>query len=188
MSDVRECVPDIGGASLPGFLPPDITSLNIKCLDCESEDFELRLCRCSGFARASSLACRGCGAEADFDGPLRQKGIPTGVHEEISSGVAEAETRSQGAVVYFIGADQGPVKIGTTSGSVKNRLSGIQTGHPHRLRVLAVADGGYELESAFHLIFAPNRLHGEWFDRTPQLDRLISAYRRQKEANADENS
>jgi hypothetical protein len=72
------------------------------------------------------------------------------------------------AKCYFIGGDDGPIKIGYSI-SVKDRLRTLQLCSPIRLRVLATASGGMQRESAYHGQFAESRLHGEWFERTPGL-------------------
>ena len=64
--------------------------------------------------------------------------------------------------VYFIGASNGPVKIGTTV-NLPARLKKLQTGSPMRLKVLACVDGGVELEARYHRLFAGLRVNGEWF-------------------------
>lgn len=73
-----------------------------------------------------------------------------------------------GPVVYFVGASQGPVKIGHTS-SLHSRLIKLQVGHPHQLRVLAILPGDAELEAQMHERFSAARIRGEWFKRTSEL-------------------
>lgn len=72
--------------------------------------------------------------------------------------------RGQAAVVYVIGpAQSGVVKIGTT-GSLKTRLKGIQTGSPQKLQVRWHFGGSSLLEDFLHRRFDRLRLEGEWFD------------------------
>jgi len=67
--------------------------------------------------------------------------------------------------VYVIQAgDDGPVKIGYTSGPAEKRLRGLQTGNPYKLRILKVFDGDERHESELHRRFAGHRIRGEWFD------------------------
>lgn len=80
---------------------------------------------------------------------------------------ADAEPRPD-ATVYFIGADDGPVKIGIAT-CVKKRLYGLQTSNPNKLYVLATCPGGHDRELEYHAQFAAHRLSGEWFERTPEL-------------------
>jgi hypothetical protein len=64
-----------------------------------------------------------------------------------------------------------PVKIGIT-GNVRARLASVQTGYPKPLEALAVfntpnRDIARKWESAFHKMFAADRLEGEWFNADP---------------------
>lgn len=70
--------------------------------------------------------------------------------------------------VYFISADDGPVKIGLTN-NPEQRLEHLQTGSPYRLKLLAVIRAGRSLERAYHSYFDGSRLNGEWFARSPDL-------------------
>lgn len=76
------------------------------------------------------------------------------------------------AKCYFIGGDEGPVKIGYST-SVDDRLKTIQAHSPLRVRVLATRDGGEDRETAYHAQFAEHRLHGEWFERSPSIESEI---------------
>lgn len=66
--------------------------------------------------------------------------------------------------VYFIGTEDGPVKIGLTT-NVRQRLESLQTASPIKLELLAYCDGDRWLEQRYHDFFAPHRLQGEWFGR-----------------------
>jgi hypothetical protein len=73
-------------------------------------------------------------------------------------------------VLYFIGGDEGPVKIGYSC-NLPKRLATIQAHSPIAVRVLAAihnAQGG-QLEAAYHYRFAQYRLHGEWFERSSEI-------------------
>jgi hypothetical protein len=71
--------------------------------------------------------------------------------------------------VYFVQAgESGPVKIGVT-GNIEDRVRTMQTGSPQPLRVLATFPGGFDLEARLHRMFAPHRVHGEWFAPAPDL-------------------
>lgn len=72
------------------------------------------------------------------------------------------------SLCYFIGAAEGPIKIGH-SVNVRDRMKAMQAGCPVMLSVLATAPGGEERETAYHTQFQDSRLHGEWFERTPEL-------------------
>lgn len=80
---------------------------------------------------------------------------------------ADAEPRPD-ATVYFIGAEDGPVKIGIAT-CVRKRLSGLQTSNPNKLHILATCPGGRARELEYHAQFAASRMSGEWFERTPEL-------------------
>jgi hypothetical protein len=68
-------------------------------------------------------------------------------------------------MIYFIQAiGGGPIKIGYTSTDPHDRLRGIQTGSPYKLRVLAVRTGNRSQEQALHHKLSEHRLEGEWFE------------------------
>lgn len=73
-------------------------------------------------------------------------------------------------IVYFVGGETGPVKIGWTQQPIKERLKCIQSGSPVKLRVLATANRHRIGERQYHRQFAQYRLHGEWFERTPEIE------------------
>lgn len=76
--------------------------------------------------------------------------------------------------VYFIQADNGLVKIGVSADPM-NRLEGLRTGSPLRLRLLGVIPGlGVVGEHELHERFAASRSHGEWFRPTPELATYIA--------------
>ncbi len=116
---------------------------------------ELFLCRCC----ADKLAQ----IERDRDAEQPRPPIPSRMRSD--------------RLVYFIGGDTGPIKIGS-SGNPKSRLIGIQTGSFQQLRILAVCPGGTEQERAYHHRYADQRLQGEWFARTPTLEAEIASLSR----------
>lgn len=72
---------------------------------------------------------------------------------------------------YFVqGVPLSPVKIGRAT-DVASRLSGLQTGTPHELRVLLVLEGDREAE--MHDRFALHRIRGEWFEWCDEIRRFI---------------
>lgn len=77
--------------------------------------------------------------------------------------------------VYFIRrADgQGPVKIGC-SDVPDERLYVFAAWHPYKLEVVAATPGGFDQENALHRYFDAARVHGEWFDLTPELEWIIA--------------
>lgn len=69
--------------------------------------------------------------------------------------------------IYVAGCDGSRlVKIGCTMGDVSVRIRGMQVGSPSLLRLLwqSGPEHGMETELTLHLVFAPYRQHGEWFD------------------------
>jgi hypothetical protein len=126
-----------------------MAKLEMTCKRCSGSDFLTEI-----FERSACLRCCGCGDDVEILQPE---------HREIGH-------------VYFIGATDGPIKIGYTSKAPEQRVKEIQTGNPERLKVLAKTPGSQRLETAFHAIFATQRMVGEWFRRTPELARLVEAY------------
>ena len=148
--------------------------LEIICKGCGCEDFRL-----SKKEADSILSCDGCGNR--FVAPafpyLDQK-MDEGEGNRVEAAVYEGVHAGEAGEgwVYFIGPTNGPIKIGVTAGDPSHRVKGLQTGNPEKLAVIAKTRGGAALERAYHDIFSQNRLTGEWFKRTPQLEGLIKAY------------
>jgi len=69
---------------------------------------------------------------------------------------------------YFIGGEQGAIKIGFSI-DPPSRLKAIQAHSPIVVGILAIRDGGEARETAYHSQFAEHRLHGEWFERCPEI-------------------
>ena len=70
--------------------------------------------------------------------------------------------------VYFVQCgDDGPIKIGKSSGDMKRRLGELQVGNPVELRLLVSIPG--DVEQAMHMRFARQRIRGEWFRPDPVL-------------------
>ena len=83
------------------------------------------------------------------------------------------ELQTARCLLYFVGSDDGTVKIGVTLQPAK-RLASLQTGSPRKLRYLALTEGSLWLERFFHNAFESDRLEGEWFARSPKLERAIA--------------
>lgn len=79
--------------------------------------------------------------------------------------------------VYFISGAGTPIKIGMSNAPYE-RLAALQTAHWARLEILALMEGGIDLEVEMHRCFAALRLEGEWFARAPKLERHIEWVRR----------
>jgi hypothetical protein len=78
--------------------------------------------------------------------------------------------------IYFIGGRTGPIKIGFTT-QVQKRLQRLSSNSPIALRVLASRPGSKADEGRLHVRFQGSRLHGEWFNRTPEILAEISKTR-----------
>ena len=75
--------------------------------------------------------------------------------------------------IYFIGPEQGMVKIGFTN-DLGTRLKRLQCGSPVPLRVIAaISDQPQSLEREYHVRFKSARQHGEWFLRTIEVNAEI---------------
>jgi hypothetical protein len=70
--------------------------------------------------------------------------------------------------IYFVGGDVGAIKIGLAI-DPKKRLQSLQCGSPIPLSILATTPGDKKLEYLYHLRLREHRLHGEWFDRHPNV-------------------
>lgn len=82
-----------------------------------------------------------------------------------------------GHTVYFIQAESGPIKIGTTRGPAEFRACGLQVGSWGTLNVIATEPGGASRESELHRQFAAHRIRNEWFSPSPDLVAYIGALR-----------
>lgn len=93
------------------------------------------------------------------------------IEEEIASRSADWQNLSlkpDERVVYFIASEAGQIKIGIANDPEK-RIRTLQTSHPAKLSILATCPGGQAKEREYHQRFAAHRLHGEWFERHPDI-------------------
>jgi hypothetical protein len=68
------------------------------------------------------------------------------------------------SMIYFIQSGRSEfVKIGHCSGEPSIRLGQLQVGNPERLRLIAVKEGGKEVETRWHAMFEHLHVRGEWF-------------------------
>lgn len=82
---------------------------------------------------------------------------------------------SSEGIIYFIQSEQTKaIKIGYTTGEVRNRVSSLQTAHPCKLHLLATMPGDLQYEKLLHMRFAEHRLEGEWFKVHPDLVEFIA--------------
>lgn len=70
--------------------------------------------------------------------------------------------------VYFVSYQNGPIKIGKAK-NISARMSGLQTGSPHKLELMGVMKGREGLERSLHYKFSDLRMSGEWFERKDRL-------------------
>lgn len=77
------------------------------------------------------------------------------------------------SLVYFLRAgDDGPIKIGFTSGPVAKRIGEIQVGCPWPLCLIGTVHGERQHETWLHRRFRAISLSGEWF--SPSADLLAA--------------
>lgn len=95
------------------------------------------------------------------------------IHEKLQLwGILPIERQG---TVYFIQSElKDSIKIGYTSGNPEVRRKSLQTGHSHKLKVIATLPGKPEYEKELHKRFAKYRLHGEWFECHPDILAFIS--------------
>ena len=79
-------------------------------------------------------------------------------------------------MIYFIGQGDDYVKIGYTKGSVAHRLTSIQTGNPHELKLLLTLEGGRKAEYSYHSTFAPYHVRGEWYHLSKEIAAFIKQW------------
>ena len=75
--------------------------------------------------------------------------------------------------LYFIRMGDGPVKIGRTR-NLKSRLKMLQCGSPYPLTVMGVLKDQGDSEGCWHGRFFNQRLVGEWFEWSDDLQGAIS--------------
>lgn len=81
------------------------------------------------------------------------------------------------SVVYFVqDGKTGPVKIGWTA-NFPQRWKALQLWSAQPLRCRLLVRGEKKLEQRLHKQFAAQRLHGEWFSWSPELETLITSVR-----------
>jgi hypothetical protein len=83
---------------------------------------------------------------------------------EFLASLPDEQLCSPHGVVYFARAKRsGNIKIGWTSGNPRHRIKQWQTGTYEPVELLAVVEGGQDVERAYHTVFRGLHLHGEWF-------------------------
>lgn len=74
--------------------------------------------------------------------------------------------------IYFIRSSEGFVKIGLSNNPEK-RLKTLQTASPYKLDLAYKMKGNESLEKYLHLLFAPYRAYGEWFQFSDAIIKFI---------------
>lgn len=82
--------------------------------------------------------------------------------------LADIEAHPGTGYCYFIGASEGPIKIGFSRDPAR-RLYQLRRETPEDIRLLAKVSGGADRERYYHEVFAEHHRGGEWFERTPEL-------------------
>jgi hypothetical protein len=78
-------------------------------------------------------------------------------------------------MIYFIEAvGLAHVKIGRTDKPLDRRLATLQIGNSFPLRVLGTVHGFKSDEGYYHRRFRSSRIRGEWFEWTPELERVVA--------------
>lgn len=78
--------------------------------------------------------------------------------------------------VYVIQAEHGgPVKVGRAR-DPRKRLASIQTGSPHRLRIIGLIVGGAWMERDLHARLADHRMMGEWFEWNEAVRAVLDSH------------
>lgn len=76
--------------------------------------------------------------------------------------------------VYFLKSEEsGRIKIGYTAGAPVDRMKALQTGTPERLRLLVFVPGTMATEASLHDKFRGERIVGEWFAPSDELEHFI---------------
>lgn len=90
-------------------------------------------------------------------------------------------------VVYFVQAENGLIKIGSTK-YIASRFQSLCTGSPLALVLLATIKGDRAREFELHAKFAAHRQHGEWFLPHPEIVAEIARVtaRRKRPAHPDQ--
>lgn len=89
--------------------------------------------------------------------------------------LVQCETPRDAGWVYFIGCPETRrCKIGFTKGRPEKRLAGLQTGSASQLALIAMHPGDPGSERKLHLMFAADRVHGEWFEIGTKLQAYIA--------------
>lgn len=108
-------------------------------------------------ARSGAKVPIGASRKRQFASPLdKAKGYEV-VWKQVSGLFEAARPYRDCSFVYFIGEEDGPIKIGVSKDPV-GRLRNMQTGNPRRLRVEHVLLGDMALEKLLHEFWEPHAI------------------------------
>lgn len=77
------------------------------------------------------------------------------------------------SMIYFVGPAGGPIKIGRAS-RLEFRLRDLRLANAFPLELWASIEAPTSLEREYHARFDAHRLHGEWFERCPEIEAEIA--------------
>lgn len=128
------------------------------------ENLRKLLIECSDFINLDKFAQK-CTADSKYIEEIKGRLILWGWGKRSSAKISR---------IYFIqSGSSGPIKIGYSTSSVKDRLATLQTAHHEKLNLLATMEGARPLEQKIHSQFQSHRLEGEWFHPDPGILNFI---------------
>lgn len=147
--------------------------LEVQCVRCGSDEITVKIHK----GILCEIVCDGCGALTRPSEEVRSGFLSEDLHPGLHETPPRQGEGGQGWV-YFIGTGEAeePVKIGFSGADPSRRVPALQTGNHRQLRVLAKLPGSLDVEGALHIAFAQHHVHGEWFKRCAEIDRLISKH------------
>lgn len=101
--------------------------------------------------------------------PIRSPKSPVG---QLRTTLRRHGWSDKGEFVYFI-QSRGMVKIGFSS-KIANRITELSAQNPVTVRLLAVIQGGRDMERRLHEMLAEHRIKGEWFRRSDQVKAVVA--------------
>lgn len=99
------------------------------------------------------------------------------IREELILGGIIRYSKS-GWIYFVLSSETKEIKIGYTERNVDKRIAEMQTGHPHKLELLASLSGNMEFEKSLHRKFGAMRIRGEWFMPDPALIQYIDVIKK----------
>lgn len=85
--------------------------------------------------------------------------------------------KNKSGYIYVVGYENGPYKVGMTTGNIKNRLTALQTASPKEINLYYTSlytDSIFELEDKILCELKSFNIKGEWFDiNLPNLLEIV---------------